>query len=405
MYDDYSIDELVERSQETIGEESNQIKRELARRFRDGVGVEADSVEASYWESQIEQSTSEAEKPASPETLQSVGTVTPETAYTEADCKAMDERTLYQAFRTGAPWAVYYFSLHMKDQGEHSHALSELEELAKTLEHKMDGGDTSEETRRILALTKLQMGRLYCHDLTRAQRCFEEAALELGCREAVPDLINCYCRDPASMDEREVLDLLRQLEDGTTEERLFAANTYYHLGRWAFARPVYCSLLDRDDLPLKYRVEITRALLELGDFSESQLFTRSQQGDGVATLVLAGKRTEQQSYDKAEELYHLGIQQDKRLEGFCQSGLAQIQAVRAEQKAAQQRQADARRRAAEEEQRAREQSRFERRKRFFSNFKAFAKRHPIITIFLVLWILSTVTECILMLLGKMLSYA
>ena len=195
MYDDYSIDELVERSQETIGEESNRIKRELARRFRDGVGVEADSVEASYWESQIEQSTSEAEKPASPETLQSVGTVTPETAYTEADCKAMDERTLYQAFRTGAPWAVYYFSLHMKDQGEHSHALSELEELAKTLEHKMDGGDTSEETRRILALTKLQMGRLYCHDLTRAQRCFEEAALELGCREAVPDLINCYCRD------------------------------------------------------------------------------------------------------------------------------------------------------------------------------------------------------------------
>lgn len=104
-------------------------------------------------------------------------------------------------------------------------------------------------------------------------------------------------------------------------------------------------------------------------------------------------------------MYHLGIQQDKRLERFCQSGLTQIQAVRAEQKAAQQRQADARRRAAEEEQRAREQSRFERRKRFFSNFKAFAKRHPIITIFLVLWILSTVTECILMLLGKMLSYA
>lgn len=55
MYENLSIDQLVEYSQEAADNEYFEITREIARRFREGIGVEVDLEEAVRWENGLVQ--------------------------------------------------------------------------------------------------------------------------------------------------------------------------------------------------------------------------------------------------------------------------------------------------------------------------------------------------------------
>lgn len=352
MYSNLSIDELVERSQETDGVESNALKREIARRFREGIGVNIDFAEAEYWEGLIRNPEFETVQAM----ISDVKDEGPEFAdmLTAEECAQMNARELYRAYRTGDPWASYYFALHMIAEGESRNAIGDLEDLIDRVERSSDGGRMPANSLYLLAQSKLQLGRLYeecfgVDGVPKAVVCYEEAALELGYSEAVPDLIRLYAADDIAAHEKQLLPLLQKMEEESVEKRMFVAELYRQIGRKVFAIAVYQDLLLGGELSAHNTLVVTKRLMDFGVINGQDLHSRSEKGEAAATYWLGVSAYETGNYAESQRLLLLCGDQDDRMREHCAPALANIDTFFAQRQAAE----DAARREAEQLERER----------------------------------------------------
>lgn len=311
MYENLSIDELVERYQDEPEDEGVEMLREIARRYREGIGVEADKAEALRWEELIPKIAEENSGNQEPQ----------KNMDTKSECNherylKMSEQKLYRAFREGKPWAIYYFSLKLVKNHEEKTALAELEELSRSLESKLESGKINKDLQRLLALTKIAIASIYesdnnCPNSTqKAQKYYEEAALELRCRDAIPGLLRCYRTDGFDKHEKETLSLLRILENGDINDKIVVAETYKEMGLRTYATLIYNELINETELEECQKLKIIEDLMEMGAISKSEIKSRSLNGDGIATIVLAREAYAQLDYTRAERLFLKALQQD-----------------------------------------------------------------------------------------------
>lgn len=310
MYEKWDINRLTEECISASPEKAAEMMLEISRRYREGIGVSADPKEAERWASDAEKIIGKADNHQRNEK----NDILPKQKYTKAECEAMSDKNLFHAYREGAPWAIYYFSLKLVDNNEDELALSELEELSYTLENEAEGDSQEEGLVELLCPVKTLLGRIYerkgndSESIKKAIRNYEDAS-DLGYREAIPGLLRCYRKEGYENHEAKILQLLRQLEDGDTKERTTAAEVYLETGRKTYATMLFKELLDEYSLTDSNRLSIMESLLEMEGISDSELEERSANGDGAASWALGKMYDDKFCYKKSEECYKKAIEQ------------------------------------------------------------------------------------------------
>lgn len=196
MYDEWDINELLEKSLSAAPGEAAEIMLEVSRRYRDGIGVSVDSREAERWASDAENLLGKTNTYSDNEKIASLS----KHGYSKEECKAMSDKELFRAYREGDPWAIYFFALKLIDNDEQAHALAELEELSCTLENEMESDDQNKGISWLIVHVKTLIASIYEHsgdtseNLEKAMRNYSDA-YDLGFQEAVPGLLRCYRKD------------------------------------------------------------------------------------------------------------------------------------------------------------------------------------------------------------------
>lgn len=310
MYEKWDINRLTEECISASPEKAAEMMLEISRRYREGIGVSADSKEAERWASDAGKILGKADNHQRNEK----NAVLSKQKYTKAECEAMSDKKLFHAYREGAPWAIYYFALKLVDNNEDELALTELEELSYTLENEAEGDSQGEGLVELLCPVKTLLGRIYerkgddSESIKKAIRNYEDAS-DLGYREAIPGLLRCYRKEGYENHEAKILQLLRQLEDGDIKERTTAAEVYLETGRKTYAIMLFKELLDEYSLTDSNRLSIMESLLELEGISDSELEERSANGDGAASWALGKMYDDKFCYKKSAECYKKAIEQ------------------------------------------------------------------------------------------------
>lgn len=313
MYDEWDINELLEKSFSVMPDDAAEMMLEVSHRYREGIGVPADSKEAERWASDAERllgktnAHSGSEKNA---TLVKQG-------YSKGECKAMSDQELFHAYREGDPWAIYYFSLKLIGNGEQAHALSELEELSCTLENEMESDEQNKEISWLIVHVKTLIASIYedigdtPENLEKAMKNYSDA-YDLGFQEAVPGLLRCYRKDGYKKHEKDILQLLRHLEDGDTEDKIIAVEAYQELGHKTYASILKEELLSQSTLENNDNVALLLSLKKLGSITNEELETRSANGDGVASWALGIGYHVDGCFEEAEKYYKKAIIQGQK---------------------------------------------------------------------------------------------
>lgn len=383
MWDHLTIDELVERAQESSGKEAAEILRELARRYREGDGVEANAMEAEYWESLIVDDSDSSEEDETFPAQMAEDSSESESAEEESGYGEMDTRTLRRRSQEGDLWAAYYFAERLEENGEAKAAEIELKTLAERVERQLGRSGDMDDVRELMGMVQLRMGHLLemrgAYD--EALRCYD-VAMEAGFDAASEALLKFYMKNGAENYENELRALLPRMENGAHSARRLAADAYRALGQKTLAVMLYQELLE-EPCSAETKVQILESLVNLGSVDAETLKQRSEDGDAAATFLRAVRLRSAATRNEAEAMFKHCVQQDSEFNNLCESWLAQIEADRAAFKAAMEE--EHKRQIAQAQQRA-EQAAKEAEEKRKHPFKAFWDKHPVITVIACIWL-------------------
>ena len=310
MYDEWGINELLEKSFSAMPDEAAEMMLEVSRRYREGIGVPADSNEAERWASDAERLLGKIDAHSGSGKTATLA----KQGYSKEECKAMSDHELFHAYREGDPWAIYYFSLKLIGNGEQAHALSELEELSCTLENEIESDEQNKESSWLIVHVKTLIASIYedmgetSENLEKAMKNYSDA-YDLGFQEAIPGLLRCYRKDGYKKHEKDILQLLRHLEDGDTEDKIIAVEAYQELGHKTYASILKEELLFQATREDNDNVTLLLSLKKWGSITNEALESRSANGDGVASWALGIGYHVDGCFEKAEKYYKKAITQ------------------------------------------------------------------------------------------------
>ncbi len=344
-YTNYDINTLVEMLDTAAHEEKDQIIQEIAYRYRMGIGVDTDHEEAAHWEQKLSVPPAEDKQEAEPE-YEPIEPIEPASVdYEQVSYENMSFGSLYEKSREGDPWATYYFAVQSGEKGDVDCALKDLTTLSDNIENQMLAGTMTEDTRRLLAMIKLQLGILYTKkhemqpaffsnwsdsdsvlpsNLSNARNMLEISALELGYSPAFPHLIENYKADGLSKHIDKILSPLQRMEKGPMADRLFVAATYSEIGYKARAAGIYQSLLEHNDLTTEQRIDISHKLFGLDKQFADHISSRAAENDAIAQMALARKMTDENRLSEAFIIYEAIDSQDSYIVKSCSEGKAFI---------------------------------------------------------------------------------
>ena len=391
MFEHYELYELVERAQEIGGQEGDALKMELARRYRQGIGVEPDENEALYWEGLMEnrECNAELETPETEPVADPVQDSQNTEEGTEAHYRSLPEEALYQAYLQREPWAVYIFAEHMLEMNDAT-GLRELKSLAHTLEQGFASGVSSSDVADLLIAVKRryghakEFGEFTEKNLNEARNLYE-AAIELGSREAIEDALRCYQKmGRLSEEENSVLPLLQKLANGNPREKLVAAQLYQTLGRITEAAINYKVVAESVENNPFLRAKAMLGRIEIHCMTEQELLARSDNGDAAASFAAGQLYVVQEKYAPAEHMFARAMEQDTVFleKAEIMRSIAQLMWQKEEQQAIEREKQAIEQAKQEERQRQEEEARQKRESTMWFKARAFLKRfknHQIFT--------------------------
>ena len=298
MFETMDINQLQEQYMELTGEARVACMRELARRFREGIGVDVDAEEAEAWEKDADDLAMQLRGPAT--VTQEMPKQPQKAAEAAPDLSSWDNASIYRAYREGNLSAAVQYAQRLSKAGETGNALSVCLDLIE----KLEADFYADPTGQLLPQAKLMCGKLYeqSRQPNKALLCYEEAACELDYRPAVLQLVRFYIGAGTKRYEKELKPLLDQLTDGNVEERLVAAGGYQQLGN-AFEAGIHLqSVLTDPDATSAQRFKAMRGLRSAGKLKQAELESLISKGDVLARLLQAQELAETGNLDEAENL-------------------------------------------------------------------------------------------------------
>lgn len=298
MFDTMDINQLQEQYMELTGEARVACMRELARRFREGIGVDVDAEEAEAWEKDADDLALQLRGPGT--VAQEMPKQQKKAAEAAPDLSGWDNASVYRAYREGDLNAAVQYAQRLSKAGENANALSVCLDLIE----KLEADFYADPTGQLLPQAKLLCGKLYeqSKQLDKARLCYEEAACELDYRPAVLQLVRFYIGAGTKRYEKELKPLLDQLSTGNVEERLVAAGGYQQLGN-AFEAGIHLqSVMADPDASSAQRFKAMRGLRSAGKLKQAELESLISKGDVLARLLQAQELAETGNLDEAENL-------------------------------------------------------------------------------------------------------
>lgn len=233
MHENLSFKELVELYERSEGKEGREIALELARRCREGIGIDADEESAEDWEEQARLAWPEAEA-AEDEPEEAKPAAAP------LDLTRFQNASIFQlnkAYKSGDLAGMYYYACYLLKNSEEKLGFSHLTELLRELDSKHDYPGRNQ----LLAMAKVEIGKAWlagtgCEaSRENAINCITEAAVELKNPDAMIHLIS-LCKEAGITDkDKEITDRLVDMERGTCKDKLAAARCYLLRGQYTYA--------------------------------------------------------------------------------------------------------------------------------------------------------------------------
>ena len=221
MSESLNINQLIEKAAEMNEAEAKAVYLEVARRFRQGIGVETDAEEAEYWERQAgagvavqPQKEAEADPPVE---LPDWNLYVYMTA-TEA----------YRAYQDKNPGGMYGYAMQLKRNGELRDSTKVLEELVSLLEQRIEREGVSALDMMLLGKAKTILAKNYHEQKSHREaiRCVEDAVFELRYMEGLPQLCEILSKEELAEYLPKLMPILAALSKGQTRDMLLAADVY-----------------------------------------------------------------------------------------------------------------------------------------------------------------------------------
>ena len=294
MFETMDINQLQEQYMDLTGTERIACMRELARRFRDGIGIDVDLEEAEAWEKEADEAEQALRGPKQEQTKKASARI----IQPAPDMSNWDNNRIYQAYMAGDLYAAAQFAVRLSKAGE----IENAQEVCQKLIGKLEEDFSVEPTGQLLAQAKVLSGKLYerSKQPDKARVCYEEAVCELNYRPAVLPLANYYLAFGAKRFEKELKPLLAQLSTGSVEEKLIASDGYHKLGS-SFEAAIHLeNVLSDPQATSAQRHKAMRMLRTIGQLKQSDLAKKMESGDPTAYLVYAQELADQGKLEEAE---------------------------------------------------------------------------------------------------------